>query len=343
MDKELASSLLGSKTNPLIISMCMKLLLASLVLGLASCSNFPTTKLPPGVKSLPKCQASPPQFAWTTSDGVKLPYLKALPAGQPKAVVIHVPGWDAVTGDYDSLTKALTTHGYAVYASENRSFVYGSKNTQGNAHDWKPWVADLKAFTKKVRKEQPGVRIVWHGQSFGSVQTLAALAGAKGDEAPDALIVHSPGYVMLEKQHGVLGWVAQALPWVKLKHIRLMDDMHLAITADPTWNLRWMWSEDRLRAGYTFRFLTQTVHMGEAARVQAPKIAMPVLAMWGGADKLGLGGDEKLRDAYNQFMSKTLSGSRTERFYSEKSGHMMHQGDGSQAVIQKVIDWLDTL
>jgi len=97
-------------------------------------------------------------------------------ASTPAGIVMIIGGWDTVTTDYPSLTKALGAHGYAAYASENLSFKYGARKEQGDSRDWQRWVQDVTAFSRFVQQRHPGVSLYWYGQSFGAVEALVARA-----------------------------------------------------------------------------------------------------------------------------------------------------------------------
>jgi acylglycerol lipase len=322
--------------------------LLPLAVLMMSCSNVPKCTLKDGFKPFPKCQTTPPERTWPGFDGkTPQPYSAALPkSGKPKAVVIIVPGWDTVTGDYASLTQELVRHGYAVYGSENRSFIYGPPVLQGSACDWHPWVEDVKAFSRFVKAKHPGVPVFWHGQSFGAVQVLQATAEAKGAEAPAGIIVHSPAFAMMPPSKSLfrdLGY--GSIAWVTIPHLSLMEKMGLGLTTDETWNCRWLRSDDRLRKGYKVRFLIQSADMGIEARQNSRKLTLPVLAMWGGRDRLTLKGDESRRAEYNGYMACELANGHSTQFYRPEGGHMLTEGDKpdvstKKAAITAIVNWL---
>lgn len=321
--------------------MISRLLLIPLVtLLLASCANGSKCRLP-SEGAFPQCQ-KPAQYSWTTSDQVTLPYLKELPkSGKPKAVVVMFVGLDGVTGDYASITRELTQHGYAVYGSENRCSVYGPKKLQGNPKDWQAWVRDLREFDAKVRSEHPGTKIFWHGHSFGAVTALAALEGAQKTTKPDGLIVHSPGYALIKKPSVLSRLLAPALSWVRLPHITLMDAMGLKITTDDAWDCQWKNSPDRVRRGIRVTYAIQGTRMGQQARRVAGALDMPVLAMWGDQDWMALGSKRADRAPFDQFMEKELAKGKATHFHSAVGGHIMTEGDSKTEAIRAIVRWLD--
>lgn len=318
----------------------LPLILLSLLL--ASCANVSTCKQSPE-GALPKCQTTPPAHEWTSYDGLKLPYLEALPkSGKAKAVVILVSGTDGVTGDYASITTELTKSGYAVYGSENRSFVYGPKTNRANPRDWHPWLKDLQRFTRLVRSKQPGLKVFWHGHSFGGVEVLETAAQSRGVFAPDGLIVHSPGFALMHEKkefwHGV-GY--GSIAWLRVPHIRLMEKGNMPMTDNPEFDCRWKHSEDRVREGIKVRFFIQAANMGIRARNSSPKLTLPVLAMWGGQDRLGLGGNDGERPAYDHYMRHELAGGKATQFYREEGQHLLTEGKTKQEALAAIVGWLN--
>jgi len=316
------------------------LTLLLLALLLASCSNTSARQLPPGVNPFPKCHDPKPAYEWPSCDGTKLPYIEALPnSGKPKAVVILATGLDGVTGDYASITQELTKHGYAVYGIENRSTMYGPEKEQGNPHDWRPWVADFRGFNQKVRTLQPGLPVFWHGHSFGAVTALAALHELPKAEMPKGLILHSPGYALMQKSNVFEAALGRCFGWVRFPHITLMELGKLQIIQDETWDLQWKKSDDRVRAGIAVRYVTQARKMGRYADAQACNLPVPTLALWGKADNLARGIGSK--DKYLRFMNSTLHGVSIVRKEFAEGGHILTEGVTKTQALRAIVDWLD--
>ena len=317
-------------------------LFAALLFAGCASDNQPKCKLPAGVKPFPKCQTNPLAHQWRATGGVMLPFMSALPPGKPRGVVLLVPGWDSVTGDYEPITRDLVRHGYAVYGSENRTFAYGPPNMQGTARDWHPWVEDVKAFSRFVQARHPSVPVFWHGHSFGAVEVLEAAAEVSGGNAPAGIIVHSPGFALMPERKSFLrGMLYGSIAWMTFPQVSQAEKKNLLPTTDCLWNCRWLHSEDRLRQGYKVRFLITAADMGIAARRTSRTLALPVLAMRGGKDRLAINGNESQRAEYDSYMTRDLAGGRAAQFYSEQGGHMLTEGGTRQAALRAITRWLD--
>ena len=268
-----------------------------------------------------------------------------LPESQTaRSVVLIVPGTDSVTGDYNSITEELLRHGHAVYGCENRTFRYGPgpDHRRGNPSDWPTWVKDLQGFARFVKTQHPGVPMFWHGQSFGAVQVLQTAAEATGDDVPDGLIIHSPGFgLMFRKATFLRGMKFGIFAWLRVPWVRLIELGNMPMTDDPVVDGRWKHSEDRLRQGIKVRYFIKAADMGIAARNSSPKLKMPVLAMWGGRDRQGLGGNEKLRAEYDHYMRHELAGGRATLFYREAGVHLLTEGSTQQEALDAITSWLE--
>ena len=84
-----------------------------------------------------------------------------------------------------------------------------------------------------------------------------------------------------------------------------------------------------MREGIKVGFFIQATHMGVAIRESSCHLTLPVLAMWGGNDRVALGGDEKLRGDYDRFMKSKLAGGHATHFY--RAAANLRANDGLQS------------
>ena len=308
-------------------------------------TNQSCTALPAGVDPFPPCHTDPPERVWRSFDGVELPCIARLPESQAiRSVVLIVPGTDGVTSDYSSIIEELLAHGHAVYGCENRTFRYGPgpDHRRGDPSDWQTWVKDLHGFARFVRAQHPEVPMFWHGQSFGAVQVLQAAAECPATEKPDGLIAHSPGFgLMFRKATFLRGLKYGIIAWLRVPWVRLIEIGNMPMTDDPLVDARWKHSSDRLRPGIKVRYFIKAADMGIAARNSSPHLKMPVLAMWGGKDRQGLGGNDKLRAEYDHYMRHELAGGKATLFFRKDGHHLLTEGSTKQEALTAIIHWLD--
>jgi pimeloyl-ACP methyl ester carboxylesterase len=174
------------------------------------------------------------------------------------------------------------------------------------------------------------------------VQVLQTAAECTGDDMPDGLIVHSPGYALMFKEAAFLrGLSYGAFAWLRVPWVRLTEILKMPMTDDKAWENRWKHSKDRLRQGIKVRYFINAADMGIAARNSSPHLTIPILAMWGGKDRMGLGGNEKLRAEYDHYMRHELAGGGATQFYREDGFHLLTEGTTKSEAIQEVLRWVE--
>jgi acylglycerol lipase len=104
--------------------------------------------------------------------GLKLYYQYWLPDKRPKAVLLVAHGLAEHSGRYKNLVNYFVPKGYAVYALDHRG--HGrSEGTRSYIDRFSDYLADLKTFFDKVRKEQGDAKIFLVGHSMGGTIATA--------------------------------------------------------------------------------------------------------------------------------------------------------------------------
>lgn len=104
--------------------------------------------------------------------GLKLYYQCWLPDKRPKAVLLVAHGLAEHSGRYKNLVNYFVPKGYAVYALDHRG--HGrSEGTRSYIDRFSDYLADLKTFFDKVRKEQGDAKIFLVGHSMGGTIATA--------------------------------------------------------------------------------------------------------------------------------------------------------------------------
>ena len=136
-------------------------------------------------------------------DGDKFPYRKWLPKEEPELVIIGIHGISGAALDYKPLATHLLINNakIAVYAAETRG--QGNdpvKERRGHIKKREHWFYDLYSFTKLIRKKHPDAKIIWAGESMGSLIVLHSYAAAIQNHPAlpdhtalcDAMVISSP-------------------------------------------------------------------------------------------------------------------------------------------------------
>jgi alpha-beta hydrolase superfamily lysophospholipase len=235
---------------------------------------------------------------WSASDGREIMYRTWGPArGEPRAVVIAVPGWNATAGDIEPLARYLAARGIRVYSSgvrgQHGDLTAKSQHKKGDIADGRLWTRDFCEFADWVRQRHPRTPVFYYGQSMGALTVLTAVDAPGGRGELRGLILHSPAVAMMYSPPAVRAFIGMMRG---LYGDRLLFDISLipgdepALTSDPKFDLVWGLSRDRVRPGFTWRFLDESMKLGARARVAAAELRAPVLVLTGDKDPVGTAG-----------------------------------------------------
>jgi alpha-beta hydrolase superfamily lysophospholipase len=149
--------------------------------------------------SVPRAMSPPPPALhathYTSFDGDPFLYKHWLPReAEPEMVVVGFHGISGASDDYGNLGRHLRERRrpIAVYAPDLRGQGYDpDKQRRGDLRTTEEWFRDAHTFSSLVRARHPGARIIWCGESMGS---LIALNAFNWQESPpcEALILSSP-------------------------------------------------------------------------------------------------------------------------------------------------------
>ena len=147
----------------------------------------------------PGPQPSEPRLideAFVTSDGLSLPVRRWIPDQPPKAVVLALHGFNDYAKAFDKITANalgtgpfLASHGFAVYAYDQRGF--GRAPNVGLWPGEAALIGDFRDFATVLRREYPNVPFYALGESMGGAVIMVALAHA---ELPlvDGIVLAAP-------------------------------------------------------------------------------------------------------------------------------------------------------
>lgn len=150
-------------------------------------------------------------------DGIVLPMRQWLPAGEPRAVILALHGFNDYGKAFEAPAERWATAGIATYAYDQRGFGK-TRHTGLWAGNWR-MVEDLRTTARLLRARHPGLPLFLLGESMGGSVIMAA---AVSDEPPpaDGLILAAPAVWGRETQgpvqSGFLWLAAHTVPWLEL-------------------------------------------------------------------------------------------------------------------------------
>lgn len=274
-------------------------------------------------------------------------YRKWVSADQkPDTVLIALHGFCGASIDYENLASYLMKHQprSAVYAYEVRGQGRDPlKERRGDIDDPKNWAIDLNAFTDLVKKENPGARIVWFGESMGALILSSTFrdAIAAGEQAPcDAIGITSPVVKIRDEfpawKKEVVRGISKLAPGARVSLDALSGGEAVPMTHDSFHSEQSetnAWHIDK----HTLRLLVTLGDMIDDMPACAKTFKVPTLILHGGKDYFTAPGDV---EAFVNNIPKDAR--RTRKFYPE-GHHLLMYDEVNEEVFTDVAKWLDGL
>jgi acylglycerol lipase len=294
----------------------------------------------------PLCKEGPP--VWSASDGRQIMYRVWGPShGEPRAVVVAVPGWNATAGDIEPLARFLAARGISVYScgvrGQHGDLTAKSQHTKGDIVDGRLWTRDFCEFTQWVRTQYPRTPLFLYGQSMGALTVLTAASTPAIEHGGElrGVILHSPAVAMVYTPQPVRSFIGlmRALNGDRLLfNVGLIPGDKPALTSDPKFDLVWGLSRDRVRPGFTWRFLDEALKLGERARVAAASLKVPVLVLTGDQDPIGTAGVGQR--AFSALMKSIPSSDKQRVRFSDGYHDLIHDKNKDKA-LDSIGAWME--
>jgi alpha-beta hydrolase superfamily lysophospholipase len=253
--------------------------------------------------------------------------------------VVAVPGWNATAGDIEPLARYLALRGIRVYSSgvrgQHGDLTASRLHTKGELDDGRLWTRDFCRFAGWVRRRHPRTPMFFYGQSMGALTVLiAADAAASGENGElRGIILHSPAVAMIYTPLPVRSFIGlmRALNGDRLLfNIGLIPVDKPALTSDAMFDRVWGLSVDRVRPGFTWRFLDEALKLGGRARLAATRLKAPVLVLTGDKDPIGPAGVGQR--AFSTLMKSFPSSAKERDRFSEGYHDLIHDKNQPKAI-----------
>lgn len=277
-------------------------------------------------------------------DGDVLPFTEWLPKSEPELVLIAVHGISGAASDYRPLAEHLLSDfpGTAVYAAETR----GQGNDpiasrQGDICHRSEWFRDLYSFTRLIKQKHPKAKIVWCGESMGSLIALHAYAATEDPRNRcDALVLSSPivairGDFPVWKEK-LAHFLAQLMPSYRVSLEGLSGQKEVEVVKGVTHQDQVNLNDYHVER-HTLRLLSTLGEMISTSAAAGQNLDIPVLLLHGGKDVFS---DPK--DVEN-FASKLPPAAILTRNFYPESYHLLFFDHESTRVISDITKWLKKL
>ncbi len=277
-------------------------------------------------------------------DGDHFPYRHWEPKNEVNTVIIGLHGISGAASDYIPL---------AVHSlKDRRDIVVYAPNTRGQGRDpvverrghihrREQWFRDLYAFTALVRGKFPGARIIWCGESMGSLIALHAYANFPGPKPPcDALILVSPIVGIKDdfpkwKQH-VAKFASALFPTARISLETLYGKKKIHVTRDAIHSEQVQENDYNIES-YTLRLLTTLGDMAQKMPRAAQSVRVPTLVLHGGKDIFT--DPQKVA----RFVKNFPAAANVKYDNYPESYHLLFHDYQREKVIADLLTWIDQL
>jgi alpha-beta hydrolase superfamily lysophospholipase len=216
------------------------------------------------------------------NDGVALPLRQWQPAGEPKAVILALHGFNDYSYSFDAPAKSWADAGIATFAYDQRGF--GATPYRGLWAGEDRMMADLRAAASLLRARYPATPLYLLGESMGGSVVMAA-ATSTDPPAANGLILAAPAIWGRDTQgplqSGALWLAAHTVPWAELTgeglHVHPSDNIAMLreLGRDPL-----VIKETRVDAIYGL------VNLMDLAYDAAPRLGGRVLVLYGSREDI---------------------------------------------------------
>jgi alpha-beta hydrolase superfamily lysophospholipase len=284
---------------------------------------------------------------FTTSDKESFSYRKFINTKKKNdTIIIALHGFCGASIDYQNLGQYLIKkHPHiGLYAYEIRGQGLDfNKARRGDIDQPENWYRDLKTFTSLVKKEHPNSKIVWQGESMGSM-ILAhtfrneAIAGRK--PPCDAIVITSPVVAFRDDfpkwKKDLARTAAYAFPSARLSLETISGGQSVQMTTTSTHEEQSetnSWNIDR----HTLRLLITLGNHIEEMNSCAEKFSVPTLVVNGGKDYFSDKND--VVNFYNTVSQK----SQKQHFFYPEAHHLLMYDTKKNQVMSDIANWIEKL
>lgn len=306
---------------------------------LSSCAT--AVSIAPRATAIPQLKKT----HYVSYDGEEFGYRKWLPAiaeqKAPSVVIIGVHGISGHAGDYENMAVYLLKHreDVALYAAETRGQGMETRaKRRGDIRRVGQWYQDLATFTGLVRDAHPGSKIVWFGESMGSLIVMHTYHHTGQELRPDAVAFSSPIIEVAAELPRWKLWTAKFaalfFPKARISLESLSDGRSTAVTREDNhaeqaaknpWHIR----------RYTLRLLVKLGDLAKSMDERASSVTCPVLVLHGGKDFFTR--EDKVGDFCNNFDQSV----RKTHHYYPGSYHLLMYDHQRDKIFGDIAAWLD--
>lgn len=257
----------------------------------------------------------------------------------PDLVLIGLHGFSGAARDFEPVAKHLLPRfsNLVIYAPNTRGQGYDPvPSRRGHIRHESEWFRDLQTFTGLIRRRHPEARVIWCGESMGSLIALHTLASGK-EACPEGLILSSPISTIKDDLPRWKERLAQTLALIFPRLRVSLEDLsgkHDAKVTDANTHRDQASKNPYHVPRQTLHLLSTLAKLIRRAPTAAAEVEIPVLLLHGGKDVF-------TNPADIIAFEKDFTGSPSvTRLYFPDSHHLLFYDSGKEKVLDGIAAWL---
>ncbi|MCP4642102.1 MAG: alpha/beta hydrolase [bacterium] len=265
------------------------------------------------------------------SDGVDLYEWRWAPEGECKAAVVIVHGYGHYGGSFASVAQHLNSHGYAVYAFDQRG-AGRSSGKRGAVKSFDTTLNDMDCYLKHIASEVDAVPTFLLGHSYGGLilanYVVSRKPDVKGLLFSSALV--KMGDDVSKALQALAGILAVLTPWLPVTKVDVSG-----ISRDPEIVAHAMDDPHGYYESMTAQTGAQIANAIKRIQGTMDQIALPMLLLAGTGDRIvDCKGSQQLHDS-------AASTDKTLKLY-EDGYHELYNDIIKDEFLGDIVAWLDS-
>lgn len=267
-----------------------------------------------------------------TSDGVELNLHEWVAEGTPRLVLALIHGYGEHGGRYAHVGRALNAQGITVVAVDLRG--HGtSSGKRGHVDTFSQFHSDAAVVVARAKTLANGAPVALMGHSMGGLLVLDWLLAGNGRDL-SGVVITSPFLGLSLKvnpvKEGLGRMMSRVIPTLALPSGLKGAD----VCRDP--ELQKLYDSDPLNnKNATARWFTETMKAIENVHTRAGELNVPLLLLYGGADKVASA------DATDQLAAKLRMSDKTVERLKDHYHELVNELPETRAkIIERIGAWL---
>ncbi len=283
---------------------------------------------------------------FTSFDTDPISYLHWENSATPQTVIVAVHGINGAAQDYSGLGSYITEHlpSCALYAAETRGQGNDlNRDRIGDIYRQEEWYNDLHTFTSLIIDKHPDAKIIWCGESMGSLIVTHAYASYPDNTNPpcDAVVLLAP---VVNLSHKIPDWkfnaanlIASLLPRFRVSLTALSGQDSVKVTQGADSHDDQAVTNSYFIPKFTLRLLAT---LGEHIRGMHEKVTQfshPTLIINGGKDYF-------TPPEYVETFCKSIPNSAKKiHHYYPDAYHLLMYDDQRKEIFGDIVNWIKSL